>query len=179
MGQFLALSPGGSCDPRGLSPNNNSSPSGVETVTVEGKRPDPTKVTNGKGIDWSKAGACLKDSALQQFGFPQDLLSGSAALSGALATPIPKSWLGYGNSLGSRTTNALSALGEKYPISLSDATFGAVDAITIGGRTSGNLLRVLGRANPYVFAGLTAIDLAMIGYGTYQCYQQGGGASGH
>jgi len=111
------------------------------------------------GIDWSKIGSCLASSAANHYG-----LTAATAASGVLALPISKAWVPPYKVIGTPTTNLLSILGRYVDIS--------IPSITIAGRTSGNLLRVAGRANPYVFAGLLAIDAGVIGYNTYNCYQQ-------
>lgn len=116
-------------------------------------------------IDWSKIGSCLASGAANHYG-----LTGATPASGVLALPIPKAWVPPYKVIGTPTTNLLSILGRYVDIS--------IPSVTIAGRTSGNLLRVAGRANPYVFAGLLAIDAGVIGYNTYNCYQQSGQPGG-
>jgi hypothetical protein len=108
-------------------------------------------------IDLSKLGSCLGGSALNYYG-----LTGAAGVSGLLAIPIPKSIVSPFRSIGTPTTNLFSVLGHYVDIS--------VPAVTIAGRTSTNLFRIAGRLNPYVAAGLFAVDASVIGYNTYQCY---------
>lgn len=127
--------------------------------------PPNTGTAQQPDIDWSKIGSCLASSAADHYG-----LTGATAASGVLALPIPKAWVPPYKVIGTPTTNLLSILGRYVDIS--------IPSITIAGRTSGNLLRVAGRANPYVFAGLLAIDAGVIGYNTYNCYQQSGQAGG-
>jgi len=122
----------------------------VSEVVVTAKR-------RSQGIDLSKLGSCLGGSALDYYG-----LTGAAGASGLLAIPIPKSIVPPFRSIGTPTTNLFSVLGHYVDIS--------VPAITIAGRTSTNLFRIAGRLNPYVAAGLFAVDAAVIGYDTYQCY---------
>lgn len=123
-------------------------------IVVNGKKDKP--------FDWSKLGSCLGNSALNHYG-----LGGATAASGALAIPIPKAIVPPYRVIGSPTTNLLSVLGRYAEIT--------VPRVTIGGLGSTNLLRIAGRANPYVAAGLLAVDAAVIGYDTYQCYNNGGG----
>ncbi|HEY0758998.1 MAG TPA: hypothetical protein VGD59_07075 [Acidisarcina sp.] len=66
--------------------------------------------------------------------------------------------------IGEPTTNLLSVLGHYVEIN--------VPRITIDGLASTNLLRIAGRANPYVAGALLAVDVGMISYDTYQCYQK-------
>ncbi len=116
-------------------------------------------------MDWTKIGSCLASSTANHFG-----LTAATGVSGLLALPIPKAIVPPYKIIGTPTTNILSILGRYVDIS--------VPSITIAGRTSGNLLRIAGLANPYVFAGLLAIDAGVIGYGTYNCYQQSGQPGG-
>jgi RHS repeat-associated protein len=117
------------------------------------------------GLDWTKIGSCLASSTANHYG-----LTEATGVSGLLALPIPKAIVPPYKVIGTPTTNILSILGRYVDIS--------IPSITIAGRTSGNLLRVAGRANPYVFAGLLAIDAGVIGYNTYNCYQQSGQPGG-
>jgi hypothetical protein len=66
--------------------------------------------------------------------------------------------------IGTPTTNLLSVLGQYIEIE--------VPAVVISGMRSTNLLRIVGRANPYVAIALLAIDAGMIGYDTSQCYNK-------
>jgi hypothetical protein len=100
---------------------------------------------------------CLGQSAVDQF-VP---LSVTAA-SGILAIPIPKSFVPPFRQVGSNTTNLISVLGHLVDV--------RVPGFTINGLRSTNLLRIVGRANPYVFAALAVYDVASIGYSTFQCY---------
>jgi hypothetical protein len=127
--------------------------------------PAKTGTKQPPDINWSKIGSCLVSSAANHYG-----LTGATAASGVLALPIPKAWVPPYKVIGTPTTNLLSILGRYVDIS--------IPSITIAGRTSGNLLRVAGRANPYVFAGLLAIDAGVIGYNTYNCYQQSDSSGG-
>ena len=121
-----------------------------------------SSMPRSKPFDWSKFGSCLGNSALNHYG-----LGGATAASAALAIPIPKAIVPPYRVIGSSTTNLLSVLGRYAEIT--------VPRVTIGGLGSTNLLRIAGRANPYVAAGLLAVDAAVIGYDTYQCYNNGGG----
>lgn len=110
-------------------------------------------------INWKKVGSCLVDSTLKHYG-----LDALTAGSGALAIPISKSLVPPFRMIGEPTTNLLSVLGHYVEIN--------VPQITIDGLASTNLLRIAGRANPYVAGALLAIDVGMISYDTYQCYQK-------
>lgn len=124
-----------------------------DDIVVTGKK--------NKSFDWGKLGSCLGSSALNHYG-----LGGAAAASSALAVPIPKAIVPPYRVIGSKTTNLLSVLGHFAEVN--------VPRVTIGGLGSTNLLRIAGRANPYVAAGLLAVDAAVVGYDTYQCYNSGG-----
>lgn len=119
----------------------------------------PSNGPQPKPLDWKKVGSCLASSTLDHYG-----LTGVTGLSGLLAIPISKSLVPPFRMIGSPTTNLFSVLGHYAEIT--------VPRITIDGLASTNLLRIAGRANPYVAAGLLAVDAGMIGYGTYQCYQK-------
>ncbi|MEO6091559.1 MAG: RHS repeat-associated core domain-containing protein [Novosphingobium sp.] len=125
-----------------------------DEIVVTGKKPKP--------FDWKKLGQCAGSSALNHYG-----LGGATAASGVLAIPISKAIVPPYRVIGSKTTNLLSVLGHFAEVNVSRVEF--------LGRGSTNLLRIAGRANPYVAAGLLAIDAAVIGYDTYQCYNNGGG----
>ncbi len=112
-----------------------------------------------KPIEWKKVGSCLVDSTLNHYG-----LTALTAGSGALAIPISKSLVPPFRMIGEPTTNLLSVLGHYVEIN--------VPRITIDGLASTNLLRIAGHANPYVAGALLAIDVGMISYDTYQCYQK-------
>ena len=66
--------------------------------------------------------------------------------SAALAAPIPKAIVPPYRVIGSKTTNLLSVLGH-----FAEAN---VLRVTIGGLGSTDFLRIAGRANSYVAAGL-------------------------
>ncbi len=146
-------------------PQPQAPPAYITFVSFTGVGPAPQSVSEvvvtakrrSQGIDLSKLGSCLGGSALDYYG-----LTGAAGVSGLLAIPIPKSIVPPFRSIGTPTTNLLSVLGHYVDIS--------VPAVTIAGRTSTNLFRIAGRLNPYVAAGLFAVDAAVIGYDTYQCY---------
>lgn len=123
--------------------------------------PDIVVTAKKKGFNWKKFGDCLAGSALDHYG-----LGGATAASAALAAPIPKAIVPPYRTIGSKTTNILSVLGHFAEVN--------VPRVTIGGLGSTNLLRIVRRANPYVAAGLLAVDAAVIGYETYQCYNSGG-----
>jgi len=123
----------------------------LETVTIA--------PNNDKPIDWKKVGSCLVDSTLNHYG-----LTAAAGASGALAIPISKALVPPFRMIGTPTTNLLSVLGHYVEIN--------VPRITIDGLASTNLLRIAGRANPYVAGALLAVDVGMISYDTYQCYQK-------
>jgi hypothetical protein len=112
-----------------------------------------------QSINWKKVGSCLVDSTLKHYG-----LDALTAGSGALAIPISKSLVPPFRMIGEPTTNLLSVLGHYVEIN--------VPRITIDGLASTNLLRIAGRANPYVAGALLAIDVGMISYDTYQCHQK-------
>jgi RHS repeat-associated protein len=122
-------------------------------------QPAPNNGSQSKPIDWKKVGSCLVDSTLNHYG-----LTAAAGASGALAIPISKSLVPPCRTIGEPTTNLLSVLGHYVEIN--------VPRITIDGLASTNLLRIAGRANPYVAGALFAIDAGMITYDTYQCYQK-------
>lgn len=85
---------------------------------------------------------------------------------------FPKTWVPPYRAIGSPTTNLLNVLGRYAEIN--------VPRIAIAGRASTNLLRIAGRVNPYAAVALGVIDVGLISYNTYQCYQQGGsGQGGH
>ncbi len=145
-------------------PNFTTTGYGKADVPTVGGTPMPPKTGTQQqqpSTDWSKVSSCLASSAANHYG-----LTAATGISGLLALPIPKAIVPPFKVIGTPTTNILSILGRYVDIS--------IPSITIAGRTSGNLLRVAGRANPYVFAGLLAIDAGVIGYNTYNCYQQSG-----
>lgn len=100
---------------------------------------------------------CIGESIANHFG-----LETATAVSGIGAIPIPKEWVPPYRAIGSSTTNIISVIG--YFI---DVT---VPRVLIDGIASTNLLRIVGRINPYVFAGLLALDTAIITAETYECY---------
>jgi RHS repeat-associated protein len=125
---------------------------GINSLTV-------SATNNDTPIDWKKVCSCLVVSTLNHYG-----LTAAAGVSGALAIPILKSLVPPYRMIGTPTTNLLSVLGHFVEIN--------VPRIMIDGLASTNLLRILGRVNPYVAGALLAIDVAMISYDTYQCYQK-------
>jgi hypothetical protein len=130
---------------------------------VQSSKPPRRVPTNNEkqdsnSIDWSKIASCTLSSTADQYG-----LTAAAGVSGLLSVPLPKWLVPPYRQIGSDTTNLLSVLGHYVEVN--------VPRITIGGRASTNLFRILGRVNPYVAAGLAAGDAIAIGYGTYHCYQ--------
>ena len=111
-----------------------------------------------KSIDWKKLGRCLQSSTLNHYG-----LGAATAASGAAAIPIPKAVVPPYRVIGAKTTNLLSLIGHYVEVNVPRML------------NSSNLFRVAGRANPYVFGALLAVDVAVIGYDTYQCYNDDGG----
>ena len=154
---------GSPCSEAGIDENGDISP---YTLDVSAFDPlfddsqlgpnDPNSVS--ATIDWDKFGSCLVNSTLDYYGLTA-LTAGSAAL----AVPIPKSLIPPFRMIGKPTTNLLSALGHYIEIN--------VRRITIDGLARTNLLRIAGRANPYVAAALLAIDVGLISSATYQCYE--------
>ena len=122
---------------------------------------DDIVVTGKKSFNWKEFRGCLGSSALDHYG-----LGGATAASVASAIPISEAIVPPYRVIGSKTTNLLSVLGHFVEVS--------VPRVTIGGLSSTNLLCIAGRANPYVAAGLLAVDAAVIGYETYQYYNNGG-----
>jgi len=138
----------------GLSLSTGSTATRAPAVTPaknEPQKPD--------GVNVHKVGSCLVDATLNHYG-----LTAATGASGLLALPIPKAIVPPYKVIGTPTTNLLSVMGRYVEIN--------VPRIMIAGRTSGNLLRILGRANPYIAGGLLAIDVGMISYDAYGCYQQ-------
>ena len=121
--------------------------------------PSSSAPNNDKPSDWKKVGSCLVDSTLNHYG-----LTAAAGASGAVAIPISKALVPPFRMIGTPTTNLSSVSGQHVKIN--------VPRIWIAGRGSSNLLRIAGRANPYVAGALLAVDVGMISYDTYQCYQK-------
>lgn len=127
------------------------------------------------GADGKKTGStsnivadCVKQAIIDHYG-----LDALTALSGIAAIPIRKDLVPPYRVIGTDTTNLLSLLGH----------FLRIDAprLMVGTRASANALRIIGRANPYLFAALAVIDLTVIGKDATDCYknQTAGSNAGH
>jgi hypothetical protein len=119
-------------------------------ITVTANR---QKKKNATPINWEKLGQCLQSSTLSHYG-----LGAATTASGGALIPIPKAIVPPYREIGARTTNLLSLIGHYVEINVPRFL------------NTNNLFRMAGRANPYVFAGLLVVDIAVIGYDTYQCY---------
>ena len=116
-------------------------------------------------------GECLGQCTMEQFGLNDIFGDGfdDAAGRGALAAgtaPIPKSWAGVPITSGaSRYTNGTSLLGlEIYKVSP-----GLEPRMPFRFMGTTRLFGMVGRAIPFVGAGIAAYDAGSIGYCTYQC----------
>lgn len=141
-------------DPSGSNGGGAGGAGGGGAVGAGNKAPQKNG-TPDKPIDWHKIGSCLVSSTLNHYG-----LTAAAGASGLLAIPISKALVPPYRVIGTPTTNLLSVLGHYAEITVPRML------------ESTNLLRIAGRANPYVAGALLAIDVGMISYDTYQCYQQ-------
>lgn len=74
---------------------------------------------------------------------------------------LPKAIVPPYREIGTRSTNLLNVIGHYVEINVARML------------NSTNLFRVAGRANPFLFGALLAVDVAVIGYDTYQCYNNG------
>jgi RHS repeat-associated protein len=147
---FLTFAPGGSDSDSGTQDGDDGE---IEVISPRPDKPEKPKpepvplivtaprpkniVKAGFDVDlnWDKLGQCLGSSDLNHYG-----LSAATAVSGALATPIPKTMVPPYRAIGNPNTNVLSVLGHFAEVNVSK--------VTIGGRGTKNLLRIAGRANP-------------------------------
>jgi len=133
--------------PSAPSPISTPTPPTIPTPTPEPnlKQDQPARETaKDSNSLLSRVGHCLSEN----FG-----LTAATAASAAGAAPISKKWLEYPVLPGASThTNPISLLGHKFPFK---------SPVRLMGTT--NLIRIVGRANPYVAVGLAAYDAYSIG----------------
>jgi len=102
---------------------------------------------------------CLLQSVKDTFG-----LAAATAASGIAAIPLPKDMVPPYRSIGIDKTNIISVIGFYVRIT--------IPKVSVGALATTNLLRVIGRLNPYVFGALLAIETAAITIKTYDCYEK-------